>query len=110
MKNLWNILVICFVASLAAPHLLTGKYANEIKTFNAVATGLARKPVLAIGSANETLWPGVTTLDSVTFLGQSLKGASVTLMQTKSSKHAKDLISGDKNIRKSIVDWIVKNS
>ncbi len=37
------------------------------------------------------------------------KGAVVTLMQTNSSKHAKDLISGDKNIRQAIIKWVLAN-
>ena len=81
-----------FVSPPIAPHKSTGKYAAEVVRFDAIKHGLISKPVLAIGSDKDILFPGATTADSVTLLESELTGTEFLAVMESSGKHAKELL------------------
>lgn len=101
---------VIFVSPSVAPHKSTGKYANELIRFNEIKGGLKNKPVLAIGSGNDELFPGATTKDSIDFLATNLIGARVQIIVEHSGKHAKKLLLDSSRIRNQIIEWLVEKA
>lgn len=99
-----------FVSPSIAPHKSTGKYASEALRFDAIKHGLISKPVLAIGSDKDILFPGATTADSVTFLEAELTGTKFFAVKESTGKHAKELLFYSKIHVKKIIDWILEQA
>ena len=101
---------VVLLSPSVAPHKSTGKYAKELIRFNEINGGLKNKPVLAIGSDNDELFPGATTKDSVDFLATNLIEARVQTILEDSGKHAKKLLLDSTAIRSQIINWLVEQT
>ena len=101
---------VVLLSPFVAPHKSNGKYAKELIRFNEINGGLKNKPVLAIGSDNDELFPGATTKDSVDFLANNLLEARVQTILEDSGKHAKKLLLESNAIRSQIISWLVEQT
>lgn len=99
-----------FVSPSVVPHKSSGKYANEKIRFDAIKTGFNGKPVLAIGSRNDILFPGATTADSLDLLKQALTSADIQTIYEPTGKHAKELLINDAGRLQQVIDWIVSQA
>lgn len=108
LGNLINGAVL--VSPSVAPHKSTGKYASEMLRFDVIKTGFKGKPVLAIGSQNDALFPGATTADSLDLLERELRDAKIEIVQEPTGKHAKDLLFASPDQRQLLIDWIAQQA
>jgi len=90
-----------WVSGSKAPKEGVSKYKTLVRSFS-------NRKSIAVGSKKDKVFPNVSTLDTSTFLSQSLR-AKPQVVAVKSSKHSSKLILGDKGTREVIIGWIAKN-
>ena len=101
---------VVFLSPSTAPHKSSGKYANEIITYNSLIKNIVEIKGLAIGSPNDELFPGATTKDAVDFLAETIPQMKIKKIITNSKLHAKELLKKDSEIKNDILNWIVENN
>ena len=101
---------VVFLSPSTAPHKSSGEYANEIITYNNLIKNIGEIKGLAIGSANDELFPGATTKDAVDFLVETLTEMKIKKIITDSKLHAKELLKQDSEIKNDILNWIIENN
>ena len=101
---------VVFLSPSTAPHKSSGKYANEIITYNKLISKISVIKGLAIGSPNDELFPGATTKDAVDFLAETIPQMKIKKLITDSKLHAKELLKQDSEIKNDILNWITENN